>query len=107
MKGLVFDKEVRKEDAARSVRPETVDDSAIVASTLEPPPEHLGVTHWSSRLLGRGAGRGATPPWPGRGGVTGAPAPGDLPAGVAVTRYRFRGNTIALPCLPNTERTVA
>ena len=24
----------------------------MVLATLEPPPEHLGVTHWSSRLLG-------------------------------------------------------
>jgi len=24
----------------------------IVLATLEPPPERLGVTHWSSRLLG-------------------------------------------------------
>jgi hypothetical protein len=23
----------------------------ILATTLAPPPEHLGVTHWSSRLL--------------------------------------------------------
>jgi hypothetical protein len=27
------------------------DDVAIVLATLEPPPERLGVTHWSSRLL--------------------------------------------------------
>jgi hypothetical protein len=27
------------------------DDVAIVPGTLEPPPERLGVTHWSSRLL--------------------------------------------------------
>jgi len=45
-------------DARRSGRPKTVDDSAIVASTLEPPPERLGVTHWSSRLLGRHLGIG-------------------------------------------------
>ena len=45
-------------DAPRSGRPKTVDDSAIVASTLEPPPEHLGVTHWSSRLLGKELGIG-------------------------------------------------
>jgi transposase len=45
-------------DAPRSGRPKTVDDSAIVASTLEPPPEHLGVTHWSSRLLARELGIG-------------------------------------------------
>ena len=45
-------------DALRSGRPKTVDDSAIVASTLEPPPSHLGVTHWSSRLLGKQLGIG-------------------------------------------------
>jgi transposase len=38
-------------DAARSGRPKTIDDAAIIAATLEPPPERLGVTHWSTRLL--------------------------------------------------------
>jgi hypothetical protein len=32
-------------------RPRTTDDVAIVLRTLEPPPERLGVTHWSSRPL--------------------------------------------------------
>src|SRR6201987_3483322 len=32
-------------------KPRTVDDVAIVLATLEPPPERLGVTPWSSRLL--------------------------------------------------------
>jgi transposase len=41
------------DDEARSGRPKTVDDAAIIAATLEPPPESLAVTHWSSRLLGR------------------------------------------------------
>jgi transposase len=41
------------EDEPRSGRPKTIDDAAIIAATLEPPPETLGVTHWSSRLLGR------------------------------------------------------
>jgi hypothetical protein len=27
------------------------DQAAVVLATLEPPPEKLGVTHWSSRLL--------------------------------------------------------
>ena len=36
---------------AASGRPKTVDDAAIIAATLEPPPERLGVTHWSTRLL--------------------------------------------------------
>ncbi|HVA61568.1 MAG TPA: IS630 family transposase [Mycobacteriales bacterium] len=38
-------------DAERSGRPKTVDDSVIIAATLVPPPERLGVTHWSTRLL--------------------------------------------------------
>jgi transposase len=41
-------------DRPRPGRPQTVrrDRRAeIVATTLAPPPEHLGVTHWSSRLL--------------------------------------------------------
>ncbi len=29
-----------------------IDHSQIVAATLKPPPKKLGVTHWSSRLLG-------------------------------------------------------
>jgi transposase len=40
------------DDAARSGRPKVLDDSAIIAATLEPPPPRLGVTHWSTRLLG-------------------------------------------------------
>src|SRR5712691_6082692 len=39
------------DDAERSGRPKTVDDAAIVAATLDPPPKRLGVTHWSTRLL--------------------------------------------------------
>jgi len=46
------------DDEARSGRPKTVDDAAIIAATLEPPPESLAVTHWSSRLLGRHLGIG-------------------------------------------------
>src|SRR6266487_2432167 len=38
-------------DAPRSGRPRTVDEAVIIARTLEPPPERLGVTHWSTRLL--------------------------------------------------------
>ena len=38
-------------DAARSGRPRTVDEAGIVVRTLTPPPERLGVTNWSSRLL--------------------------------------------------------
>jgi transposase len=45
---------VQLADRPRPGRPQTVrrDRRAeIVATTLAPPPEHLGVTHWSSRLL--------------------------------------------------------
>ncbi len=38
-------------DEARSGRPKRVDDAAILAATLEPPPGKLSVTHWSTRLL--------------------------------------------------------
>ncbi len=43
-------------DRAKSGRPPTIDEVEIVLATLEPPPEHLGVTHWSSRLLARELG---------------------------------------------------
>jgi hypothetical protein len=33
-----------------------IDDSRIIAATLEPPPASLAVTHWSSRSLGRHLG---------------------------------------------------
>jgi transposase len=46
------------EDGARTGRPKKIDDAAIIAATLEPPPEKLGVTHWSSRLLGKHLGIG-------------------------------------------------
>ena len=46
------------DDEHRSGRPKTVDDASIIAATLEPPPRKLGVTHWSSRLLGRHLGIG-------------------------------------------------
>ncbi|MGB3287157.1 IS630 family transposase [Mycolicibacter algericus] len=46
------------DDEERSGRPKTVDDAAIIAATLDPPPESLAVTHWSSRLLGRHLGIG-------------------------------------------------
>jgi transposase-like protein len=41
-------------DRPRRGRPESVRHdrrAEILATTLTPPPEHLGVTHWSSRLL--------------------------------------------------------
>ena len=39
------------DDRPKSGRPRQIDEMAIVQATLEPPPEHLGVTHWSTRLL--------------------------------------------------------
>jgi transposase len=41
------------DDEARSGRPKAIDDAAIIAATLEPPPDKLAVTHWSSRLLAK------------------------------------------------------
>jgi transposase len=38
-------------DEPRSGRPKTIDDSLIIAATLDRPPASLGVTHWSTRLL--------------------------------------------------------
>jgi hypothetical protein len=46
------------DDEPRSGRPKTIDDAAIIAATLDPPPGKLGVTHWSSRLLGQHLGIG-------------------------------------------------
>jgi transposase len=46
------------DDEPRSGRPKIIDDAAVIAATLEPPPTKLGVTHWSSRLLGRHLGIG-------------------------------------------------
>jgi hypothetical protein len=42
----------------RSGRPKTIDHAAIIAATLEPPPGKLGVTRWSSQLLGKHLGIG-------------------------------------------------
>ena len=38
-------------DLPRSGRPPVIDEAAVVSATLNPPPERLGVTHWSARLL--------------------------------------------------------
>ena len=38
-------------DLPRSGRPPVHDEVSILAASLARPPEHLGVTHWSSRLL--------------------------------------------------------
>ena len=40
------------DDDPRSGRPRTIEHRQIVSVTLAPPPSRLGVTHWSSRLLG-------------------------------------------------------
>ena len=39
------------DDRPKPGRPAQVDEVAVVLATLEPPPERLGVTHWSTRLL--------------------------------------------------------
>ena len=39
------------QDRPKPGRPPQVDEVAVVLATLEQPPEKLGVTHWSSRLL--------------------------------------------------------
>ena len=44
------------EDRAKPGRPAQIDEVAVVLATLEPPPVQLGVTHWSSRLLGEQLG---------------------------------------------------
>ncbi|MDT5131122.1 MAG: hypothetical protein QOE41_433, partial [Mycobacterium sp.] len=46
------------DDAERSGRPKVVDDAAVIAATLEAPPQRLAVTHWSTRLLARELGVG-------------------------------------------------
>jgi transposase len=38
-------------DRPKPGRRRVVDEAALVTATLEPPPERLGVTHWSTRLL--------------------------------------------------------
>ncbi len=40
------------DDRPKPGRPPVIDEAQIVVATLEAPPERLGVTHWSSRLLG-------------------------------------------------------
>ena len=39
------------EDRPKSGRRPVIDEVEVVLATLEPPPQRLGVTHWSSRLL--------------------------------------------------------
>ena len=44
------------DDRPKSGRPPVIDPVSIVLATLEPPPDKLGVTHWSSRLLAQHLG---------------------------------------------------
>ena len=44
------------DDRPKSGRPRRIDPVRIVLATLAPPPETLGVTHWSSRLLAKHLG---------------------------------------------------
>jgi transposase len=44
------------EDLPKSGRPPVIDEAQIVVRTLESPPAALGVSHWSSRLLGKELG---------------------------------------------------
>jgi transposase-like protein len=46
------------DDEPRPGRPKIVDDAAILAATLDPPPDRLAVTHWSTRLLSKELGVG-------------------------------------------------
>jgi transposase len=41
------------DDEPRSGRPRQIDRARVIATTLAPPPDKYGVTHWSSRLLAR------------------------------------------------------
>ena len=59
------------DDEPRPGRSKTIDDSAIITATLAPPPESLGVTDWSSRLLDQHLGFGDAT-WRGRGASTGS-----------------------------------
>jgi transposase len=45
-------------DLDRPGRPRQVEPNEVVAATLTKPPAHLGVTHWSSRLLAKELGIG-------------------------------------------------
>ena len=40
-------------DEARSGRPRSIDHARVITATLTPPPKKLGITHWSTRLLGQ------------------------------------------------------
>src|SRR5436190_24266057 len=40
------------DDITKPGKPRQIDPRRIIAETLKPPPKTLGVTHWSTRLLG-------------------------------------------------------
>jgi transposase len=40
------------DDIPKPGKPKQIDPAAIITATLKPPPKSLGVTHWSTRLLG-------------------------------------------------------
>jgi len=48
-------------DLPRSGRPAVIDEPAVIASTLNPPPAELAVTHWSARLLSGHLTKAGTP----------------------------------------------
>ena len=48
-------------DLPRSRRPPVIDESAVIASTLNPPPDDLGLPNWSARLLAERLSRAGTP----------------------------------------------
>ena len=48
-------------DLPRSGRPPVIDEPAVITSTLNAPPDALGVTHWSARLLADHLTRGGMP----------------------------------------------
>lgn len=48
-------------DLPRSGRPPVVDEAMVVVATLNPPPEELGITHWSARLMADHLRREGTP----------------------------------------------
>ncbi len=46
------------DDRPRPGRAEQIDEAQVVVATLEEPPQRLGLTHWSSRLLAGELGLG-------------------------------------------------
>jgi transposase len=84
------------EDRPKPGRRRVVEEVAVATATLEPPPERLGVTHWSSRRLG--AELGISRVWVGkiwrrRG----------LQPWRADRADRTRSSTAAGPCPPTTR----